>query len=82
MLGDFPCTLPSLGYPAGILSCSVVHMCMFPIVMCMNEGAPPQRRSKQQELDAVLMACEGGELDPVSRPSADPENLALGAKDS
>ena len=57
-------------------------MCMFPIVMCRNEGAPPQRRSKQQELDAVLMACEGGELDPVSRPSADPENLALGAKDS
>ena len=56
-----------LRYPAGILSCSVVHTCMFPFVMCRNKGTPPQRRSKQQELDAVLMACEGGELDPVSR---------------
>ena len=40
-----------LRYPAGILSCSVVHTCMFPFVMCRNKGAPPQRRSKQQELD-------------------------------
>lgn len=42
-------------------------MYMFPFVMCRNEGAPPQRRSKQQQLDALLMAYEVGELDPVSR---------------
>ena len=70
-----------LRYPAGILSCSVVHTCMFSFVMCRNKGTPPQRRSKQQELDAVLMACEGGELDPVSRTKVMGGTFTLHAAD-